>query len=134
MERFNHNASANIRRLLTALLLSAAFTLGLLAPNAFAGRSSGDGINSQIIKRELKLMAPVERIRIEGTLSCDLGTENTGKGCELTLKEATNGKLYRLLEARSAMDLYLEGKKSVIIEGKLAGAETIEVDGARSTL
>lgn len=71
-------------------------------------------------------------IRVEGELSCALDAANTGKGCELKLTENGSGQIYNLIEAATAMRLFQDGNKNVLIEGRLAGTETIEVKSAQT--
>jgi hypothetical protein len=104
-------------------------SLTVTAP-AFATR--GDMTNMAAIRHDTENEKRIKIVRIEGALSCDLGAENSGQGCELKLHETGTGRTYNLIEARGAMQLYQGGNKNVIIEGRLADAETIEVRTAQN--
>jgi hypothetical protein len=103
--------------------------LAMSAP-AFAVR--GEGVNMSVIRHETANRT-IKLVRIEGNLSCNLGAENNGQGCELKLQEAKTGRIFNLVEAANAMRLFQDGAKTVAIEGTLAGPETIQVRNA-STL
>jgi hypothetical protein len=111
-------------------LLSALIAVFASAP-AYASR--GDMTNFAALRQDREIRSPAAKlVRIEGALSCTLEAENTGKGCELKLQENGSGRMYNLIEAKSAMRLFQDGKKNVLIEGRLAGAETIEVKSAQT--
>jgi hypothetical protein len=116
-----------------AALASFAFTLGVFAPvRALAAR--GDTTNFASLRQDRADRKPsaAKLVRIEGALTCDLGLENTGKSCELRLHETGSDRIYNLIEASAAMRLYQDGNRNVMIEGQLAGTETISVKVART--
>ena len=71
-------------------------------------------------------------MRIEGALSCNLGSDNNDQGCALKIEEAGTGKIFNLVEASNAMRLFQDGSRKVAIEGTLADAETIQVKNAQT--
>lgn len=105
-------------------------SIALSAP-AFAFHG-GDMTNMSAIKQSLDTPNSIRLVRLEGALSCDLGADSKDQGCELKLHESKTGHTYSLLEAKSAMTLYLGGNKNVIIEGRLADSDTIEVKKAQT--
>jgi hypothetical protein len=97
--------------------------------------SRGDMSNYGTIRHEIGAREPAATenlVRINGILSCDLGSANTGQACELKLKENGSGRIYNLADSAAAMRLFQDGKKNVQIEGRLAGNETIEVKTAQT--
>ena len=73
------------------------------------------------------------QVKINGALACPLAAENTGEGCNLTLRDSRTGRTYRLSNANGAMRLYQNGTKNVTIEGTLADGQTIQVATAQAT-
>ena len=120
-----------MKKTILTILTGSLLSLQIAAP-AFA--INGDFSNMAVIRHDSQNTAPVlsDLIRIEGALSCNLGATNGGQGCDLKLTENKTGRIFNLIEARTAMRLYQDGNKNVIIEGRLAGAETIEVKEART--
>ena len=106
-----------------------AFTMvAFSAVPAFANR--GDATNVAAIRQE-NLAKGVKLVRIEGALSCDFGNSgNNGQGCELKILENNTGNTFSLIQAQNAMRLYLDGSKSVAIEGTPVDAQTIQVSSA----
>lgn len=106
--------------------------LALLASTAPAFASRGDVGNLAMVKHDLAEPTSARAsIRIEGALSCGLGGQSAGQGCELALLEAKTGRIYHLVEAKTAMQLYLDGAKNVLIEGRLESSDTISVKSAQ---
>lgn len=99
----------------------------LLACPAFAAK--GDVMTTATVRQENRTSV----IRIEGTLTCNMGTQNSGEGCALKIREAKSGKTYDLANGNVAMRLFNSGSRNVAIEGSLIDAETISVVSAAST-
>jgi hypothetical protein len=104
--------------------------IGIASP-AFAFRG-GDAVNFAVIRHENQAPNKLKLVSIKGALSCDMGAENNGQGCSLKLRETGTNRTYNLIEADNAMRLFQDGSKSVVIEGRMADAETIEVKNART--
>ena len=113
----------------TFTMIMMAVTTGalLLAITAFA--SQGEGINFAAIRQQNAVA--IKLVRMEGSLSCDLGAKNTGSGCELKF-QTKNGRVYNLTEASNAMRLFQEGSRQVAIEGQMKDSDTIQVKTAQN--
>ena len=120
----------NINRMMT---VTGVFAGMAMAAPAFASHG-GDMTNMSMIRHEISEPARLKLVRIEGALTCDMGSENRGEPCELQLHEAGTGKIYRLIQAQSALQLFHDGSKNVLIEGHLEGPETLQVKTAQETL
>ena len=90
----------------------------------------GEPINMSQIRHQNA--AKSDKVRLTGQLKCEMAAENTGAPCDLKFLESGTGRLYSLTESGSAMRLYQYGNKSVTIEGKLANANTIQVEKAET--
>jgi hypothetical protein len=113
----------------------------------------GEPINLSTIRHQNATPPSSRTIRVEGSLKCSFSREpasgsdstgaapsNDGQGCALTITDAKTGHTFNLIEAQTAMRLYLDasGSKqtasapSVAIEGSLADPDTIQVNSAKS--
>lgn len=121
---------SNIHQFIIAQFMVAMTVIAGLSAPAFAYR--GEAINLSMIRHEAAKRPAGKLVRIEGALSCNLGTENNGQGCALRLEEAGTGKIFNLVEAANAMRLFQDGSRKVAVEGTMADAETIQVKEART--
>jgi hypothetical protein len=113
------------------ILIAAGFLTSFTAVPAFA--LQGDGTSIGAIRQELRdEAAPIKRVSIEGNLSCMRGSLNTGQACELKLSETKTGRIYNLTQTKSAMELFENGKKQVLIEGHMTDADTLEIRNAQT--
>ena len=64
---------------------------------------------------------------IKGELRCASSLANLGAACALSIVDTDTGKSYALLEAASAMRLYMDGHRTVRIVGQLQANSTIKV-------
>ena len=108
---------------------SISLAVGLLALSLFpsvAHAVRGDGVGPATIRQELR----ASTIKIEGTLSCNLGEKNEGGACTLKFQDSKSGKSYDLSNANDAMRLYMSGSKNVAIEGTFSNnsnGESIQI-------
>ena len=65
--------------------------------------------------------------KVQGLLTCNMGTENNGQGCALRIKDKETGKVFNLSNSTDAMRLYVAGTTNVAIEGKLADSDTVQI-------
>lgn len=109
-------------RLLTAVAIALAVLV--IAPSASASRLEGEGYASHIQMRQEKRASIVQ---IQGPLSCDMGSVNTGKACVLRVLDTRSGKVYTLTNNGDAMKLFNSGTRTVSIEGRFSDSQTLEV-------
>ncbi|MGK5085005.1 hypothetical protein WDW37_17080 [Bdellovibrionota bacterium FG-1] len=110
--------------------------MALLAVTAMSGSfafaNRGDSINIAAIRQETKNQVQA-KIRVEGVLKCDVqATQNQGQGCQLKVEETKTGTIFNLIEASTAMRLYLNGSHQVAIEGAPVNSNTIRVQKAET--
>ena len=102
--------------------------LALLASSGTVAPALASLSDARVLKlTERQEMAALSQIQVEGPLTCSLGESNTGRSCELSIRDQKTGRTFGLNNDNTAMRLYIQGARTVLIEGKLENANTIAV-------
>ncbi len=106
----------------------------LIASSAFTATVSMASLNEAMIQRQMDRQetTAMNPVRVEGPLSCNLGESNTGESCDLSIRDQKSGRTFALSNNTSAMRLYMQGARVVLIEGKLETPNTIAVSKVSS--
>lgn len=110
------------------------FSALILASSTFTATVSMASLSEAMVQRQIDRQetTATNPVRVEGPLSCNLGESNTGQGCELSIRDQKSGRTFALSNNNSAMRLYMQGARVVLIEGKLETPNTIAVSKVSS--
>ncbi|MGE0614970.1 MAG: hypothetical protein AB7P04_04965 [Bacteriovoracia bacterium] len=100
------------------------FTLG----SAFGG-GRGDftrDANSTFRETYIKMSS----IEVRGSVTCLMGAENDGQGCNLRITDQNTGRAFSLSNGTDVRRMYNSGARMFAIQGEMEDSETIRVDAA----
>lgn len=64
---------------------------------------------------------------IEGTLSCQMGEQNTGQPCELKILDKESGRSFVLVNSNTALKVYHEGIRDIKVKGFFEDYQTFRI-------
>ena len=76
------------------------------------------------IRQELRQLS---KVRVEGSLTCKMGLENTGQPCFIKLEDPRSGRSFSFSNPNEALRMFNTGNRYVSVVGKMTGETTMEI-------
>ena len=83
-----------------------------------------DDRTPQAVHQEIRIAI----VKLEGSLTCRMGSENNGQPCMIRLQDTRSGRMFTFADPSEALRLFNSGKRYVSVVGMMADDEmTIQI-------